>query len=285
MNTVNFSLSRIGSENLHYFESDTESRIQLVFVSGGLNPELWRQQLRYFSRNFKTASYRPTVSFRDLEGEREALENILEKDGFENVVLVSHVFGNSLIQEFEEHENVVSTVLTGPRRKFNKIPKNKLIEYMMKISSVPKIAKKMFFAEKTEYKVVKDFVESFEKPEMNDFRSFLENYSVSRPEKSSMAIHAEEDRFSSMEFAEELRPNISLSVLENAGTFCFFEKPQDYNKALLDFLKVLEDHLESEEIIELKEKNHSLMDFAGEDKTKGSIDKGQKETLEKKIKV
>lgn len=286
MNTVKFSLSRIGSENLHYYESDTDSRIQLVFVPGGLNPELWRQQLRYFSRNFKTACYRPTVSFRDFEGEKKALKNILEQDNFENVVLVSHVFGNSLVQEFEDHDNVVSTVLTGPRRKFDGLPRNKLMKIMMRISSVPKIAKKMFFAEKTEYKVVKDFISRFERPQIKDFRTFLDDYSVSRPGKSSLAIHAEEDRFSSMDFAEELRPNISLSVLENAGTFCFFEKPQDYNKALLDFLQVLEDHLESEEIIELKSKNHSLMDFADEGKNKkGSIDKGKTKTIEKKIKV
>lgn len=283
MNTVKFSLSRIGSENLHYFESDTESRIQLVFVAGGLNPELWRQQLRYFSKSFRTASYRPTVSFRDFEGEKKAVKSILEQEKFENVVLVSHVFGNSLVQEFEDHENVVSTVLTGPRRKFSKLPRNKIINLMMKIGKLPKVAKKMFFAEKTEYNVIKDFIDTFERPEIEDFRTFLDNYSISRPEKASLAIHAENDRFSSLSFAEELRPNTSVSVLENAGTFCFYEKPQDYNKALLDFLKVLEDHLEEEEIIEIQEKNRSLMEFAEGNKEKGSIDKTKK--LAKKVKV
>lgn len=287
MNTVKFSLSRVGSENMHYFESDTDSRIQLVFVPGGLNPEIWCQQLRYFSKSFRTASFRPTVSFRDFEGEKEALESVLEQEEFENVVLISHVFGNSLMQEFEDHENVVSTVMTGPRRRFDRTPKKKIMNMLFRFGSVPKIAKKMFFSDKTEYSVVQDFLDTFEKPDLNDFRTFIEDYSVSRPEKSSLAIHAEQDRFSSRDFAEELRPNISISVLENAGTFCFYEKPQEYNKALLDFFQVLEDHLESEEIIELQEKNHSLMEFAaGGEKQKGSIEKSQNaETLKKKVKV
>ncbi|WP_414838224.1 alpha/beta fold hydrolase [Candidatus Nanosalina sp. VS9-1] len=285
MNTVKFSLSRVGSENMHYFESDTDSRIQLVFVPGGLNPDIWRQQLRYFSKSFRTASFRPTVSFRDYEGEKEALESILEQEEFENVVLVSHVFGNSLMQEFEDHENVVSTVLTGPRRRFTKIPQKKLINMLFRIGSIPKIAKKMFFSDRTEYGVVREFIDTFEKPDLDDFRTFLDNYRVSRPEKTSLAIHAEQDRFSSRSFAEELRPNISISVLENAGTFCFFEKPQEYNKALLDFLQVLEDHLEEEEIIELKEKNRSLMEFATGENRKGSIEKSHESALKKKVKV
>lgn len=284
MNTVEFSLSRVGSENMHYYESGTDSRIQIVFIPGGLNPEVWKQQLRYFSKSYKTASYRPTVSFRDYQGEKKALENILEQDGFENVVLVSHVFGNSLMQEFEEHENVVSTVITGPRRRFSKVPRRKFVKAFFKASSVPKILQKTFFSERTEYRVVKDFLDTVERPEVDDFRSFLDEYSVSRPEKSSLAIHAEDDRLSSRSFAEELKPNISISVLENAGTFSFFEKPQEYNKALLDFMQVLEDHLESEELLEIQEKNRSLMEFATGEKKKGSIEKNT-ETIKKKVKV
>lgn len=262
MNTVEFSLSRVGEENMHYFESDAESRIQLVFVPGGLNPEIWEQQLRYFSKSFKTVSFRPTVSFRDYEGEKDALENILEQEHLDNVVLVSHLSGNSLAQEFEDREDVISTVLTSPRRKFDKVPPRKISDWIFRLSSFrPKIAKKMFFGEKTEYRIPREMMEKLDKPEYRDLRTFLDDYRLSRPKKKSLVIHPEEDRFSSKEFAMELKPNASISEVQGAGTFCFYEKPQEYNKALLDFLNVLEDRIKSEEIIEMKKKNHSLLEY------------------------
>lgn len=269
MNTVQFSLSRVGEENLHYFESDTESPIQLVFVPGGLNPEVWDQQLRYFSKSFKTVSFRPTVSFRDYEGEKEALKNILEQDSMENVVLISHVIGNGLVQEFEEHENVISTIMTSPRRKFEDMPPRKVADWIYRIGSrKPKIAKKMFFGEKTEYRIVKEFTEKLEKPDYSDLKTFVDDYMVGRPKKESLVIHPERDRFSSIDFAQELTPNASISCLKDSGAFCFYEKPQEYNKALLDFLNVIEDEAKSQEIIEVKNKNHSLLEFETEDENK-----------------
>lgn len=262
MNTVKFSLSRVGEENMHYYESDTDSHIQLVFVPGGLNPELWTQQLRYFSKSFKTVSFRPTVSFRDYNGEKEALKNILDQEHMDNVVLVSHIFGNSLVQEFEEREDVISTVMTSPRRKFEKVPPRKLTDWFYRLGSLkPKIAKKVFFGDKTEYRIVKEMMDRLEKPDYTDLKTFMDDYRVSRPKKESLVIHPEEDRFSSKDFAQELKPNASISTLQGAGTFCFYEKPQEYNKALLDFLNVIRDYVKSEEIIEVKQKNHSLLEY------------------------
>ena len=267
MDAVQFSLRRVGEENLHYYESDTDSPVQLVFVPGGLNPELWKQQLRYFSKSFRTVSFKPTVSFRDLEGERSALKNVLDQEHLDNVVLVANSFGNSLIQEFEDRENVISTVLTGPRRKFEKTPPRKVLNWFYRIGKFrPKIAKKLFFFDDTEYSVVKDFMDTLEKPDYSDFRSFMEEYSVSRPSKDSLVIHAAEDRLSGLDFARELEPNASLSKLDSAGTFSFFEKPQDFNKALLDFIQILERQKESEEFMEIREKNRSLMEFEDSEK-------------------
>ena len=276
LDAVEFSLRRVGEENIHYYESEKESSVQLVFVPGGLNPELWKQQLRYFSKRFRTVSFKPTVSFRDYEGEKSALENILEQDHLDNVVLVANSFGNSLIQEFEDRENVVSTVLTGPRREFNEVPPRRIYNLLYRIGKFkPKITQKMFFSDDTEYKVVKDFMETIEKPDYSDFKSFLDNYKVSRPSKESLVIHSSEDRFSDIEFGRELEPNASLSKLESSGTFSFFEKPQDFNKALIDFLDIIEDYREEEELMKLKENNRSLLEFEN-DKSERKIGKKAK---------
>jgi pimeloyl-ACP methyl ester carboxylesterase len=262
VNTVRYSLKRVNEVNVHYHESDADSRFQIVFVSGGLNPEVWRHQVKYFSKKFRTVSYRPTVSFRDFEGEKSALENILEQDHLDNVVLISHFLGNPLAQEFEDHESVVSTVLTSPRRSVVKKPTGKMLKWIYRISSgSPKLAKKIFFSDRTEYRVVKDFLSELEDPDPADLRTFVENYMVSRPEKKSLVVHPECDRFSDQEFGRELKPMASMSVLKNSGTFCFYEKPQEYNKALHDFLQVLHEDLKEKEILEMRQQNRSLLEY------------------------
>jgi pimeloyl-ACP methyl ester carboxylesterase len=262
VNTVRYSLKRVNEVNVHYHESDADSRFQIVFVSGGLNPEVWRHQVKYFSKKFRTVSYRPTVSFRDFEGEKSALENILEQDHLDNVVLISHFLGNPLAQEFEDHESVVSTVLTSPRRSVVKKPTGKMLKWIYRISSgSPKLAKKIFFSDRTEYRVVKDFLSELEDPEPADLRTFVDNYRVSRPEKKSLVVHPECDRFSDQEFGMELKPMASMSVLKNSGTFCFYEKPQEYNKALHDFLQVLHEDLKEKEILEMRQQNRSLLEY------------------------
>jgi len=45
---MDFSLRRVGNENMHYYESEKDSKIQLVFVPGGFNPEIWKHQIKYF---------------------------------------------------------------------------------------------------------------------------------------------------------------------------------------------------------------------------------------------
>lgn len=276
LDAVEFSLRRVGEENIHYYESEKESSVQLVFVPGGLNPELWKQQLRYFSKRFCTISFRPTVSFRDYKGEKSALENILNQDHLDNVVLISNTFGNSLMQEFEDRDDVVSTVLTGAKKEFDEMPPRRIYNWLYRIGNFkPKIVQKMFFSDDTEYKVVKEFMETVEKPDYSDFRSFLDEYRVSRPSKDSLVLHATEDRFSDIEFGKELEPNVSLSKLEAAGTFSFFEKPQDFNKALIDFLDIIEDYKEQEELMKLKENNRSLLEFE-EDKSQRKVGKKAK---------
>lgn len=278
---MQFSLRRVGEENLHYFESDTESSVQLVFVPGGLNPQLWKHQLRYFSKSFRTISFRPTVSFRDFEGEKSALENVLNQQHLDKVILVTNTFGSKLVQEFEERENVISTVMTGPRRRFEKKPPRKIMNWFYRLGRFrPKLAKKFFFSDDTQYSVVQDFMDTLEKPDYRDFKSFLDDYRVSRPSKESLVIHAGEDPLSDIEFARELEPNASLSKLDAAGTFSFFEKPQDFNKALLDFIKILEDQARSEEFMEIKKKNRSLMEFEKTDEDKKSGEKDGKKTDE-----
>lgn len=258
---MDFSLRRVGQENLHYYESEQDSNIQLVFISGGFNPAIWKHQIKYFSRKYRTISFQPTQSFRDLEGERSALENILEQDNLTDVVLISNFWGNSLAQEFEDHETVRATVFTGANRDLE-LRKRSLYNIFWNFgTSKPKLLKKALFSDKTDYKVVKEFAQDFEVPSYSNIQSFQRNYRMERPSTPSLVIHADRDERSSIEFARELGENASISIIERAGIFSFYEKPQEYNKALNDFLSQVEDAVEEKELMETRNKNRSLFEF------------------------
>lgn len=257
---------------MHYFESDEDSSIQLVFLPSAFNPELWKHQLRYFSREFKTIAFRPTASKRNIEGERNCLEEILEQDGINNVVLVSHHLGNSVAQSMEYNENVVGMVTTGSRRNFSKEPPGIVYKGLKRLGcGEPKIVKKLLFSEFTSYEVVKEFVNDIEMPDYDVFQEYYRRYEVEKPVKHSMVVHASEDRFSDIEFIRSLKPGPQISIIQDAGTFSFFEKPGDFNKALHDFLRQLEDFVSERELAEAKSKNRSLKDFSDRKKIRKKV--------------
>lgn len=276
---MDFSVKRVGEENMHFFESDRDSSIQLVFIPGGFNPEIWRNQYRYFSREFRTVCFQPTESFRDYEGEKDALRNVLSRDSLDSVVLVSSLFGNSLALEFEDHESVEALVMTSAFKGLDSMPPRLVYnKFLNTASKHPKLLKRYLFAEKTGFKVAKEFAEIAEKPDYRDIQSFADNYRFRRPVKKSLVVHADEDRFSCLDFARELeRPMISR--LNSAGSFPFFEKPEEYNKVLHDFLRGMTREKEREKMKKVREMNSSLKDFT--DKKK----RIEKRKVEKKKKV
>lgn len=255
---MDFSLRRINGVNMHYFDSREESDIQLVFCPGGLNPELWKHQLRYFSRKCRAISFQPTKSFRGFDGEKEALEAVLDQDEIDNAVLVSNITGNSLVQEFEERDDVKATVLTEVLERRLNMPETLYRGIKKTLSKSPKILKKLFFSGTSDYRVVKKFSRDFDLPGIDVLSSFTEK-ELARPVKTSLVIHGEGDRFSSAERARDL--DARLSTIKRAGTFSFYEKPQEYNKALNDFLEIVKDSMEEEQVIESHSKNHSLLEF------------------------
>lgn len=226
--------------------------IELVFVSGVLDPDVWKHQEKYFSRNCEVTS----IGGRNFEALKNELEEIL--DNSENAVIVGAEFGNLVAQSVEGHENVMSTVLTGP---FDKTPFVGLYGFKaaIKAFSHPKIAKKMFFPETTNYSVVKEFTYYARNLDFGRYRSFL-NGNLRVPVKNSLIIYNQGCRFSSMNAVEDLKPNSEIALL-NAGSFSFFEKPQEYNKALHDYLLGKREFLERRELVKAATENRSLKDF------------------------
>lgn len=252
-------VTRVGEENLHLTDSREKSRLQLIFVSGVFSPEIWRYQKNYFGEEYRTISFWPTVSKRDYEGNREALKQILGQENIDNAVLVGSNFSNSLVQGFEAREDVAATVLVGAKRKLKKgIPKE--IYRLLTSRKFPvKLSKKLFFSS-MDYREVRDFCDKVEFTGFEEFKTFQKKFGVRRPEKEALIVHGRKDPFSSEEYAKKLMPSASVSVLES-GMFSFYEKPQEFNKTMKDFLLKIERKALKQEIEEAKERNKTLEEF------------------------
>lgn len=259
-------MRRINGENIHYFESDTESDIQLIFTPGAFNPELWKHQLRYFSKKYKTISFRPTESYRDFKGEKKCLEAILEQEDVDNAVLVSNMAGNAVVQNLSHLDNVKATVMTGIWNR-KKLSEKAYKSFWFMAKRKPKLLRKTLFSRCTDYRVLKEFVEDVEQPDFKDIKSFLKK-DLQQNEGASLVINAEEDMFSSIDDARKM--DSKISVIQRAGSFSFYEKPQDYNKVLNDFLDIVEEKVREEKIKQSAEENRSLIEF-DEDRSKVKV--------------
>ena len=258
---MQLSLRRIEDQNIYYQESGEDSSIQLVFIPGAFNAEIWKHQINYFSKNYKTAVFEPLQRRKDYEGVKKALESIISQEVMDKVVLVSDITSNSIVQELESHENVKATFMTGryskpdiPSRTFYKIIWSSLIRE-------PKLLRRTLFSECTRYNVLKEFSEDVVVPKHDIMKSFLERHELSRPEKPSATVYSTEDRFSSLKSIRNLQDDHSIRVIERAGTYSFYEKPEEYNKALNDFLTKVKKSIEKNEVEKARDKNRSLTEF------------------------
>lgn len=258
---MEFSKTTIRAQRTEYFEEETDSDLAIVFISGPFSLDVWKNQFRYFSKKFSTVGFSSEDGY---ESGKKVLQGVLD-DIEKDAVLVAFGLGNALAQSFEYHERVVGTVLTGIGNP-SRLPPRRIYRLGAKaLESNPKLLKKMLFADITDYSVVRSFSNEVKAPSFGDLKSYIGSYDFKKPVKNSLIIHGDQDRFSSLETARKMKPEANISLIQNAGTFSFYEKPQEYNKALLDFLNKLEGFVEKRETGKARKKNRSLEEFEQEE--------------------
>ena len=260
---MEFSTRNIDGQRISIYDSGKDSRVQLLFLPGVYSAEAWKYQVRYFSKDHRVITYRPVES-KSLKEQKACLETLLENKGLENVVLVSANFSNPLAQEFEDRENVAGTVLVGAKKDLKKEVPETAYKTVTSRFFPEKLVKKLFFPSMN-YRGVKEFCNTVEFPDYEVFQEFQEVFAVRRPEKDCMIVHGKEDFFSSEDYARSLMNSASVSLMDT-GPFSFFEKPQEFNKTLNDFLLKLERKAEKEDVEETREMNRTLEEFEKKEK-------------------
>lgn len=253
------SVTRVGKEIMQLEDSEIDSGLQLIFVPGIFSPEAWKYQFNYFSEEYRTITFQPTISNRGIEGNRKCLKQILDQESIDNAVIIGSNFSNPVVQGFEAREDVSATVLVGAKRKLKKGIPREVYRALTSDKFPVKLSKKLFFSS-MDYREVRKFCEEVDFIDFEDFSSFQKNYGVRRPEKEALIIHGEKDYFSDKAYARELMSSASVSVLDT-GMFSFYEKPQEFNKTLNDFLLKIERKALKERIEETKNKNRTLEEF------------------------
>lgn len=244
---------------MHLYDSEKDSRLQLIFTPGIFSAEAWKYQLNYFSQEYRTISFQPTVSNRDFEGHREALKQILDQEEIENAVLIGGNYSNSLIQGFEAREDVKATVIVGVKKKLKKGIPREVYKTLTSGYFPTKLVKKLFLPS-LQYRDARSFCRDVDCLSFENFQSFQERFGVRKPEKECLIVHSEKDFFSDREYARKLMSSASVSVLDS-GSFSFYEKPQEFNKVLNDFLLKIERKAVKEKIEETKDMNRTLEEF------------------------
>jgi pimeloyl-ACP methyl ester carboxylesterase len=256
---MEFSLTRVGDSNMHLYDSEEESRVQMIFVPGVFSPEAWKFQVNYFSQDYRTISFSPTLSNRDFEGHREALKQILDQEDIDRAVLIGANYSSPLIQGFEAREDVAATVVVGAKKKMKKGIPEEIYRGLTSKYFPTKLVKKFFFPS-MRYREVRNFCSDVDFLNWDNFQSFQEKFGVRKPEKECMVVHGRSDFFSSREYCKDLMSSASVMVLDT-GPFSFYEKPQEFNKTLNDFLLKIERKAMQEEIEESKDRNRTLEEF------------------------
>lgn len=262
---MEFSTRNIDGQRISIYDSGKDSKIQLIFLPGVYSAEAWKFQTRYFSQNHRVITYKP-IDSNSLEEQKYCLKTLLEKKGLENVVLIAANYSNPLAQEFEDRENVTGTVLVGAKEE-TKIKISKTLYNTITSGYFPeKLVKKLFFPS-MDYREVKSFCNTVKFVDFEHFRSFRKVFTVRRPENDCMIVHGKRDFFSSEEYARSLMNAASVSLMDT-GSFSFFEKPQEFNKTLNDFILKLERKAEDKEVEETRRMNRTLVDFEKKEKVK-----------------
>ena len=226
--------------------------IQLIFVTGMLDDSIWRHQENYFTRSCRVE----TIGGGTYSEVKDELEDMLEN--CDNAVVVGAEYGNYLVKALQAHENVMTTVFTGLFDKTPKISKRKY-RYLKSAFLMPKIFKKIFFNDETDYIIVKKFLREVKLPSYDVYNSY-KGLSLEPPLKESLTVYNQVCRFSTLEKVEEMKPNSKIALLDG-GSFSFYEKPQEFNKALHDYLQGKKDFLNQRELVKAAQQNQSLKDF------------------------
>ncbi|MFW6383676.1 MAG: alpha/beta fold hydrolase [Nanoarchaeota archaeon] len=239
----------------------------LLFIPGaGGSIWNWKYQLKYFfDKGYRVIAYDPVghggseiVDKYDFKEQYKDFLQILRKTNVDkNLVLVSHSSATQISLRFLRGpgKHIKRSILVSATlhdgdgllwKSFISLPK--IFAYSTYcILSLKKssIIRSIFFSKKTSIEAVRDFINENHLPPINTlqiFKSYLHvdnAKGLNNIKHPSLIVLGDDDKLVDLKESKKLEsklPKSSFVVLKNTGHMCFYEKPNIFNKKVLNFI-------------------------------------------------
>lgn len=264
---------RINGVKLNVYDSGVsrsyDSPTTLVFLHGYPGQlSNWKYQVPYFEEKLRVIAYdqrgfgesdKPhRVSFDDYVSDLAAL---LEKLGVNSgdAVLVGHSFGGMVAQLFARDREVKGLVLIGSLTKIRVDFTDYIIQYTPSFIWKPlfftrnfltdRLYPQLYFSPSTPIKVWEEFAEDnvdyLQRLPAHVYRyhKYFADYNaekwLSKVKAPALVVVGENDKIAPPQESEKisrLMPNAELKVIEAAGHMVLYEKPEELNSIIDEFL-------------------------------------------------
>ncbi len=242
----------------------------LIFLHGSPGQiSNWKYQINYFKNHYRVLaldqrgygeSDKPVeVSLNDYLMD---LKGVMEERGVKqrNTVLIGHSFGGMVAQSYASENRVLGLVLIGSLSRFKPDFIDKVIWYLptslwrrtlfTENFLTRKLYRKIYFSDETPSEVFEEFLndnkEYLESLPSHVFRylRYFRDYNAAsvlpRIETPTLIIVGEEDRVTPPRESERIHgliPNSKLVIVKKAGHLVLYEKAQEINMLIHDFIR------------------------------------------------
>jgi len=253
-------------------EKQYDEAITLVFLHGSPGQiSNWKYQLRYFKEYYRVIAFdqrgygmssKPrVVSIDDYLSDLDELLNRLNVNA-KDTVLLGHSFGGMIAQIYAAHHNVKGLVLIGSLVKLKASLIDKfiwntppLLWRKLLFTDNPltrRLYRKLFFSSKTSAEIFREFMEDNRQyieslpGYVFQYEKYFRDYDATSilPKIScpALIIVGREDKVTPVEQSQQIHkliPNSKLIIIDDAGHLVLYEKPNELNKIIHDFIKTL----------------------------------------------
>lgn len=237
-----------------FFDSKKDSDIALIFIPGSFNSRIWKHQVNYFSKKYRTFSFNSRGT---PESEIDTVERIIDETDIKNFVVISNALSAGVAAQIVEIGDVVGGIFSNILDRDSFHTRKSVYRTGKSLINQPKLLKKIVFSDKSRFKKVKEFSEEIELPDIHTFREY--SYNLINVEKPCVAVKTDSSVLKQRDYLQS--NGFKVSEIKNSGLFPMYEKPEEFNKIINDYLSTIELVIEKEREIELRRRNKSLKEF------------------------
>ena len=249
-----------------------QTPLTIIFLHGSPGQiSNWKYQISYFEEKYRVVAYdqrgygrsdKPIeVTLNDYLDDLTSLMNKLNIS-VEDAVLIGHSFGGMVAQAYARDHTIKGLVLIGSLIKIKPDMIDKIIWHLPPVfwrrllftenPLTRKVYRDLFFSPSTSDEIFQEFIkdnrEYLESLPAHAFRylKFFRDYDASNwlPEikAPALVIVGEDDKVTPKDESvkiHELLPNSRLVILERAGHLILYERAEELNKLIDEFIKQL----------------------------------------------